>query len=128
MVFNLTENKDKRYLSNYQYKYLLLHHINHIIYKGKMEKKTIVARVEVLPGKEQEFISKAEPLIQGTRAEEGNISYNLYQNPANPVAFIFYEEYKDRQAMDVHAASAHFQAFGKAIEGLLASDLIIESF
>lgn len=128
MVFNLTENKDKRYLSNYQYKYLLLHHINHIIYKGKMEKKTIVARVEVLPGKEQEFISKAEPLIQGTRAEEGNISYNLYQNPANPVAFIFYEEYKDQRAMDVHAASAHFQAFGKAIEGLLASDLIIESF
>ena len=40
-----------------------------------MEKKTIVARAEVLPGKEQEFISKAEPLIQGTRAEEGNISY-----------------------------------------------------
>ena len=42
-----------------------------------MEKKTIVARAEVLPGKEQEFISKAEPLIQGTRAEEGNISYIL---------------------------------------------------
>lgn len=93
-----------------------------------MEKKTIVARLEVLPGKEQEFIGKAEPLIQGTRAEEGNISYNLYQNPANPVAFIFYEEYKDQQAMDTHAASAHFQAFGKAIEGLLASDLIIETF
>lgn len=55
-----------------------------------MEKKTIVARAEVLPGKEQEFISKAEPLIQGTRAEEGNISYNLYQNPSNPTAFIFY--------------------------------------
>ena len=35
-----------------------------------MEKKTIVARVEVLPGKEQEFISKAEPLIQETRNEE----------------------------------------------------------
>ena len=43
-----------------------------------MEKKTIVARAEVLPGKEQEFISKAEPLIQGTRAEEGNISYSIY--------------------------------------------------
>ena len=69
-----------------------------------MEKKTIVARAEVLPGKEQEFISKAEPLIQGTRAEEGNISYNLYQNPSNPTAFIFYEEYKDQNAISVHAA------------------------
>ncbi|KAA3702273.1 antibiotic biosynthesis monooxygenase, partial [Bacteroides salyersiae] len=28
----------------------------------------------------------------------------------------------------VHAASAHFQAFGKGIEGLLASELVIESF
>ena len=93
-----------------------------------MEKKTIVARAEVLPGKEQEFISKAEPLIQETRNEEGNISYNLYQNPTNPVAFIFYEEYKDQDAIDVHAVSTHFQAFGKAIEGLLASELVIESF
>lgn len=93
-----------------------------------MEKKTIVARAEVLPGKEQEFISKAEPLIQATRVEEGNISYNLYQNPVNPVAFIFYEEYKDQHAIDIHAASAHFRMFGKSIQGLLASELIIESF
>ena len=57
-----------------------------------MEKKTIVARVEVLPGKEQAFLQAADALIKGTRAEEGNISYNLYQNPSPPVAFIFYEE------------------------------------
>lgn len=30
--------------------------------------------------------------------------------------------------MAVHAASAHFKAFGEAIEGMLASELIIESF
>lgn len=64
-----------------------------------MEKKTIVARVEVLPGKEQAFLQAADALIKGTRAEEGNISYNLYQNPSQPVAFIFYEEYKDQRAM-----------------------------
>ena len=86
-----------------------------------MEKKTIVARVEVLPGKEQAFLQAADALIKGTRAEEGNISYNLYQNPSQPVAFIFYEE-------DIHAASPHFQAFGKAIKEMLASDLIIETF
>ena len=57
-----------------------------------MEKKTIVARVEVLPGKEQAFLQAADALIKGTRAEEGNISYNLYQNPSQPVAFIFRSE------------------------------------
>lgn len=93
-----------------------------------MEKKTIVARVEVLNGKEQEFINVAEALIQGTRTEEGNISYNLYQCPSNPASFLFYEEYQDQQAMDAHAASAHFNTFAKAIGSMLASDLKIESF
>ncbi len=69
-----------------------------------------------------------EALIQGTRVEAGNISYNLYQNPSDSTSFIFYEEYRDEQAMKVHAASSHFQAFGKAIEGMLASELLIESF
>lgn len=93
-----------------------------------MEKRTIVARLEVLKGKEHEFLAGAEKLIRGTRAEEGNISYTLYQCPEKPVEFIFYEEYKDQQAMDIHASSAHFKAFGQAIEGLLAKELIIETF
>lgn len=93
-----------------------------------MKKKTIVARAEVLAGKEKEFVTAAKALIEGTRGEEGNISYNLYQNPFHPTLFIFYEEYKDDKAMTVHAASAHFKAFGEAINGLLTSELIIESF
>lgn len=54
-----------------------------------MEKKTIVARAEVLAGKEKEFMTAATALIEGTRAEAGNISYNLYQNPFCPTLFIF---------------------------------------
>lgn len=33
-----------------------------------MEKKTIVARAEVLAGKEKEFMTAATALIEGTRA------------------------------------------------------------
>ena len=93
-----------------------------------MEKKTIVARAEVLEGKEKEFIAKAEKLIEATRSEEGNISYTLYQCPERPTMFIFYEEYKDKRAMAIHAASDHFKTFGKEIEGLLAQELSIETF
>lgn len=60
-----------------------------------MEKKTIVARIEVIKGKENEFLSIAATLVGNTRKEEGNISYTLYQNPENPAQFIFYEEYKE---------------------------------
>lgn len=93
-----------------------------------MEKKTIVARAEVLPGKEKEFISHAEKCIEATRTEEGNISYNLYQSPFTPCSFIFYEEYKDPSAIRKHATSAHFKVFADAINSILASELVIETF
>ena len=82
-----------------------------------MEKKTIVARVEVLPGKEQAFLQAADALIKGTRAEEGNISYNLYQNPSQPVAFIFYEEYKRPACHGYTCGIPPFPGFWKGNQG-----------
>jgi len=93
-----------------------------------MEKKTIVARAEVIPGKEKEFISQAEIVTKATRAEKGNFSYTLYQNPFNPSSFIFYEEYRDQTAIREHATSEHFKAFAGAIKDLLAAELNIETF
>lgn len=93
-----------------------------------MEKKTIVARAEVQKGKEQEFIQKTENLIKSTRKEDGNISYHLYQSPEDPARFIFYEEYKNDEAINAHSASEHFNAFAKSIENILAKELIIETF
>lgn len=93
-----------------------------------MEKKTIVARAMISTGKEKEFIALAEALIQATRAEEGNISYHLYQDPFSPSSFIFYEEYKDMAAIKTHATSTHFKTFEKGVQSLLASELMIETY
>lgn len=93
-----------------------------------MEKKTIVARAKVLAEKQAAFLNATEALIQGTRAERGNISYTLYQSTGNPSDFIFYEEYKDENAMSVHAASKHFKSFVETIDGMLAEEMVIESF
>lgn len=49
-----------------------------------MEKKTIVARVEVLPGKEQAFLQAADALIKGTRAEEGILVITYIKTRHNP--------------------------------------------
>lgn len=93
-----------------------------------MEKKTIVARIEVRKGKEKEFMAQAGLLIQNTRAEEGNISYNLYQNSENPDFFLFYEEYKDQAAMELHASSKYLKNFGEAVKDLLAVPMVIERY
>ncbi|MBO7522643.1 MAG: antibiotic biosynthesis monooxygenase [Bacteroidales bacterium] len=93
-----------------------------------MMKKTIVARVEVSAGKEEAFKAAAQGVINGTRKEAGNISYNLYECVGTPTKFIFYEEYADDDAFQFHANSDHFNTFAKAIKDLLAKDMIIESF
>ncbi|WP_233545678.1 putative quinol monooxygenase [Parabacteroides sp. AM08-6] len=94
----------------------------------KKEKKTIVCRVLVKEGQEAAFIEVAKPLIDATRQETGNISYNLYQSPSDPKSFIFYEEYKDDAAFDFHANSEHFKTFAAAIPDMLAAELNIEQF
>lgn len=93
-----------------------------------MEKKTIVARAKVVEGREVEFLKAAEALIRGTRAERGNISYTLYKSTETESDFLFYEEYESAEAMAVHANSAHFNTFVKTIDGMLAKEMVIESF
>ncbi len=93
-----------------------------------MEKKVIIARVEVAKGKENGFLAIVPALIEGTRAEAGNLAYTLYQNPFNESEFIFYEEYKDQAAIDNHNASVHFRNFAKSVGEFLAKDLDIQVF
>ncbi len=92
------------------------------------EKKIIVARVTVKSGKEKAFLEVAKKLVEATRAEEGNVSYTLYQSPEQPTTFIFYEEYKDTAAFEAHASSEHFKTFADAIKDLLDGDLLVEQF
>ncbi|WP_234367863.1 putative quinol monooxygenase [Parabacteroides pacaensis] len=94
----------------------------------KKEKKTIVCRVIVKEGQEAAFIDVAKTLVEATRKEPGNISYNLYQSPLDPKSFIFYEEYKDDDAFNFHANSDHFKAFADTIPNMLAAELNIEQF
>ncbi|NDV57818.1 putative quinol monooxygenase [Bacteroides sp. 519] len=93
-----------------------------------MEKKVIVARIEVLKGKEKDFLAIVPALIEGTRNEEGNLIYTLYQNPFNESEFIFYEEYKDQDAIRKHGSNAHFQDFAKNVQPLLAKEMDIQTF
>lgn len=91
-------------------------------------KKTVIARVFVKEGQEAAFTEVATTLLHATRAEEGNISYTLFQSTTDPKEFIFYEEYKNEAAFAAHGSSDHFATFANAITDMLAQDLIIEDY
>jgi quinol monooxygenase YgiN len=94
----------------------------------KKGKTVIVARLLVKEGKEADFLKIAQPLVEATNKEEGNLYYELYQSPRNSKIFIFYEEYVDDAAFEVHGNSEHFKKFAAAVPELVAEDMKVDKF
>jgi quinol monooxygenase YgiN len=88
-------------------------------------KKIIAAHLTLKPEKIDPFIHFTKELIEKSRAEEGNISYTLYQNPSAPTQFIFFEEWANQEAIDFHFATVHFQEFDKTIGDYIAAPPVI---
>ncbi len=93
-----------------------------------MSKKIVIAKIQVIAGKEEEFLSITPSLIKATRNEPGNLVYTLYQSTENPSEFLVYEEYTDETAFKAHCDSEAFQSFGKQAGPLFAKELDIQTF
>ncbi|MCO7128034.1 antibiotic biosynthesis monooxygenase [Sporolactobacillus shoreicorticis] len=72
----------------------------------------IHARFKVKPERRDDFLSAAKPLIAGSQAEQGNISYNLMENAQEANMFMMIEEWQDQKAVDFHNQTKHFVHFG----------------
>ena len=64
------------------------------------------------PGKEDVVLEAIEKLTPPSRAEEGNLYYQAYQDPAEPLVFRLFEIYADEAAYAAHGASDNFAEFG----------------
>lgn len=67
-------------------------------------------------------------LVEPTQAEEGCISYNLYQSNDDPTEFVTVEEFVDDAAIDSHMASAHIAAALAVASEILAADPQIKRY
>jgi quinol monooxygenase YgiN len=77
--------------------------------------KMITAKIFIKPGREADFISAAKTMINNVKAEEGCLSYMLYQDPYEKTNFIFIEKYKNQAAIDFHFGTTYFKEFGEKI-------------
>jgi quinol monooxygenase YgiN len=91
-------------------------------------KKVISAQVLVKPEKVDAFIAATQDLIEKSRAEAGCISYSLYQDPQDKTKFLFFEEWKNQTAVDVHFATEHFQKFGEVLNDCALTPAVITIF
>ncbi|MDR2810108.1 MAG: antibiotic biosynthesis monooxygenase [Tannerellaceae bacterium] len=89
------------------------------------EKLTIVANVTIYPEYKDEILSAIQAVVEGTRREPGNISYDVFEDTANPLRFTFIEHWKSQSAIDAHNASDHFLRFAKAVENKASLEAFI---
>ncbi|MGO4545122.1 putative quinol monooxygenase [Paenibacillus sp. 2TAB23] len=73
----------------------------------------IILQVQMTVAAEEReaFLAKSMALLSATQAEEGNISYQLFENVSTPGKFVMLEEWQDEQAIDMHNQSEHFTGF-----------------
>jgi quinol monooxygenase YgiN len=83
---------------------------------------TIIAKLTVQEGKEEEFKAAGAEMVAAVKANEAGrtLMYTLTQNKKAPTEFWFIEAYADDEASADHGKTPHMAAFGGKIGGLLA--------
>ena len=73
---------------------------------------SLVAKLTIKEGKEQDFIDAMKDVVPAVRDEPGNNAYIMSRSKDNPRMFVFYEEYTDKAAFDAHRK--HLGELGQA--------------
>lgn len=71
---------------------------------------TAVTFIRGLSGKEEELERELLALAAPTRAEAGNLVYDLYQSTSTPNHFMRFEVWRSPEALEEHKATPHLKA------------------
>jgi quinol monooxygenase YgiN len=78
---------------------------------------TAVTFIRGVAGKEHELQRELLALSAPTRAEPGNLRYDLYRSAVKPNDFMRLEVWRDAAALEAHKATPHLQAsFAKRMQ------------
>jgi quinol monooxygenase YgiN len=86
----------------------------------------IIARIEAFPDQIDHLKIELEKLIAPTLKEAGCIQYDLHQDNDNPMVFLFYEIWENRELWRDHMNNSYVAEFGKATAGRVAAFSINE--
>lgn len=78
----------------------------------------IVAILTARSGKAEALRDLLDSMLGPSRAEPGNLRYDLWTDEAEPERFVLDELYENAEAVAAHRASGHFQTYLAAINDL----------
>lgn len=76
----------------------------------------VVAKLKAKSGEEYKVEKALAEIIPKVEQEEGTLAYTLHKSQKDPSLFLFYEKYKDKEALKYHSSTPHFkELFGKLL-------------
>lgn len=88
----------------------------------------IHAHLQVKKDQEQVFLEEAKTLLAKTRAEKGNISYDLLKSTEEDYHYTMVEIWEDLEATTAHNTSEHFTAFVQKASSFMAAPMDLKVF
>jgi quinol monooxygenase YgiN len=82
----------------------------------------ITGAARVADGNRAAFEQVAVRQVTLSRQEPGNVSYSYFEDRMEPGRFFFYEEWKDRAAVDFHFAQGYCHDFMEAARRLAEAE------
>ena len=83
-----------------------------------MSEEVKVAVLTAKPDAADRLRALLDGMLEFSRAEPGNLRYDLWQDQDQPGRFVLDELYRDTDAVAAHRATPHFQAYLTEIEDL----------
>ncbi len=82
-----------------------------------MTEVLLIARHTMKPDQEATVLPLVEQLVEATRSEPGNLSFDAYRSLRDPASYVLLERYVSREALAAHRETPHFQ-------GILLSEIV----
>jgi quinol monooxygenase YgiN len=78
----------------------------------------VIALLIARPGKAEELAGLLAGMVGPSRAEQGNLQYDVWQDEAEGGRFVVEERYRDNAAAAAHHATPHFAHYRSRISDL----------
>ncbi len=88
----------------------------------------LTAALQAAKGKEDELEKTLAALVPLTAKEEGALEYRFHRSTDIPGRFLFYEKYRDQEALDFHMQTPQLKALPAKLEGLLSEPMALSRF
>ena len=85
----------------------------------KEEENDCRCKTQSKSGKEEEIEKILTDMVGKVDQEEGTLAYTLHRSRKDPSVFLFYEKYKDKDALSFHSSTPYFKEMFSAIDPLL---------